>query len=135
MWARTIALKRKTREELIAEQRTETPGWPEAELEPWADAKLRLSLNALNRLGAGSLDWPATLRQIRCPALLITADPARGAIVTEEAAAALRALVPRLRVAHIPGAGHSIRRDQPARYLEVIRAFLAETTAPVSSSP
>ena len=120
-------LQRKSREELIAEQCAATPGWSEAELGPWADAKLRFSFNALNRFGAGELDWPAILRRIACPALLITADPARGALVTAEGAAALRALVPLLQVAQIAGAGHNIRREQGERYLEVVRAFLAET--------
>ena len=122
-------LKRKTREELIAEQRAKTPGWSEAELGPWADSKLRLSPNVINRSGAAEVDWQALLRRITCPALLITADPAQGAIVSEESATALRELVPQLRVAHVPGAGHSIRRDQFARYIEIVRAFLAEVTA------
>lgn len=126
MRARVTALKRKTRDELIAAQRAETPGWSEAELGPWAEAKLRLSFNVLNRSDAAPVDWPATLRQIACPALLITADPARGAIITEESAAALKALVPQLRIAHVPEAGHSIRRDQFDRYMEIVRAFLAE---------
>ena len=121
--------KRKTREELIAEQRAKTPGWSEAELGPWADSKLRLSPNVINRSGAAEVDWQALLRRITCPALLITADPAQGAIVSEESATALRELVPQLRVAHVPGAGHSIRRDQFARYIEIVRAFLAEVTA------
>ncbi len=119
--------KGKTREELIAEQRAETPGWSEAELGPWADSKLRLNLNVLNSGANAPVDWPATLRRITCPALLITGDPDRGAIITEESAAALQVLVPRLRVAHIPEAGHSIRRDQFDRYLKVVRAFLHET--------
>jgi pimeloyl-ACP methyl ester carboxylesterase len=127
--ARLSEYRRKTREELLAEQRAATPGWSEAELGPWADAKLRFNLNALNRGDAAELDWPATVRRIACPALLITADPARGALVTAEGAAALRALVPQLRVAHIPQAGHSIRRDQFDRYVAVVRAFLAEVTA------
>ena len=122
-------LKRKTREELITEQRAKTPGWSEAELGPWADSKLRLSPNVINRSGAAEVDWQALLRRITCPALLITADPAQGAIVSEESATALRELVPQLRVAHVPGAGHSIRRDQFARYIEIVRAFLAEVTA------
>jgi pimeloyl-ACP methyl ester carboxylesterase len=121
--------KRKTREELIAEQRAKTPGWSEAELGPWADSKLRLSPNVINRSGAAEVDWQALLRRITCPALLITADPAQGAIVSEESATALRELVPQLRVAHVPGAGHSIRRDQFGRYIEIVRAFLAEVTA------
>jgi pimeloyl-ACP methyl ester carboxylesterase len=125
-------LKRKTREELIAEQRAATAPWSEAELGPWADAKLRFSPNVLSIFNPSTpttLDWPAVLRRIACPALLIAADPARGAIVTEESAAALQALVPQLRIAHIPQAGHNIRRDQFDRYMEVVRAFLAEWAA------
>jgi pimeloyl-ACP methyl ester carboxylesterase len=117
-------LKRKTREELIAAQRAEAPTWDAAELGPWADAKLRVSLNAVASEPPAPIDWPATLGRITCPALLITADPTRGAIVNEESAAALQSFVPQLRIAHIPGAGHSIRRDRFARYIEAVRAFL-----------
>jgi pimeloyl-ACP methyl ester carboxylesterase len=129
-------LKRKTREELIAEQRAAMPNWSEAELGPWADAKLRFSpsvLSIFNPHTAATIDWPATLRRITCPALLITADPAQGAIVTEESAAALQALVPQLRIEHILEAGHNIRRDQFDRYMEAVRAFLAEWAATAAS--
>jgi N-formylmaleamate deformylase len=119
-------LKTKTREELIAAQHTETPGWSKAELGPWADSKLRLSLTVLQRGAAPAIDWPSLVRSITCPALLITADPAQGAIVTEADAAALQALVPQLRVARIAGAGHSIRRDQFDHYMQVVRDFLGE---------
>lgn len=122
-------LKRKTRAELIAEQRAATPGWSEAELEPWADSKLLVSLNVLDvfRSRPGStVDWPATLRQISCPALLLTADPELGAALSPTGVAALQALVPQLEVEHIAGAGHNIRRDQFTRYLEVVRAFLSD---------
>ncbi len=119
-------LKTKTRAELIAAQHAETPGWPEAELGPWADAKLRLSLTVLQRGPAPATDWPALLGGITCPALLITADPARGAIVAEADAAALQALIPQLRVAHIADAGHSIHRDQFDRYMQVVRDFLGQ---------
>jgi N-formylmaleamate deformylase len=125
-------LKRATREELLAEQRAETPGWSEAELGPWADAKQRFSCNLVRGFEtppAAGLDWPATLGRIACPALLITGDPALDAIVTEEDARALGALVPQLQVAHVAGAGHNIRRDRFDRYLEAVRGFLAEHTA------
>jgi N-formylmaleamate deformylase len=121
-------LKRATREELLAQQREETPGWSEAELGPWADSKQRFSCNLIRGFGtppAGGLDWPATLGRIACPAQLITGDPALGAIVTEEDARALTALVSGLRVAHMAGAGHNIRRDRLEPYLGVVRAFLA----------
>jgi pimeloyl-ACP methyl ester carboxylesterase len=125
-------LKRATREELLAQQRAETPGWSEAELGPWADAKHRFSCNLIRGFGtppAAGLDWPATLGRITCPALLITGDPALGAIVTEEDARALGALIPELRVAHMARAGHNIRRDEFDRYLELVSGFLAAATA------
>lgn len=126
---RIVALKRKTREELIADQRVQSPDWSAAELGPWADSKLRLSFYVLNNEGAAAVDWRATVQHITCPALLITADPELGAIVTAEGAAAFQALLPQAQVAHIPGAGHSIRREQFAHYMQVVRAFLADITA------
>ncbi|MDQ3905598.1 MAG: alpha/beta hydrolase [Actinomycetota bacterium] len=122
-WIQT--LKRQTPEEMIAAQRTQTPTWSEAEFGPWAEAKLRLSLNVLNRSDAAPIDWHVVLPRITCPALLITADPEHGAGVTVERAAEMQTVVPQLRVAHVPGAGHNIRRDQFDRFLEVVRSFLA----------
>ena len=119
------ALQRKTRQELIDDLRAEHPEWPEAELEPWADAKLRLRPEHLTLHNRG-VDWSTVLGKITCPALLITADPERGAMITPERAAVMQALIPQLRIAHIPGAGHSIRREQPDRYLHAVRTFLAE---------
>src|SRR5690606_2843128 len=112
------------RDELIARQRAENPTWSEAELGPWADSKLRLSLNVLNRSSPADMDWAGLLRRITCPALLITAHPERGAIVTPEASAALGELVPQVQVVRIADAGHSIRRDQFAPYMDAVRAFL-----------
>jgi N-formylmaleamate deformylase len=129
MRERALTCKGKTREELIAGQRAEQPDWSDTELEPWADAKLRFSPNVLSVFGrdtAAGVDWPVVLRRITCPALLITGDPEHGAIVTDESAAVLEALVPHLQITHIPGAGHSIRRDQFGRYMEVVRGFLAD---------
>jgi pimeloyl-ACP methyl ester carboxylesterase len=136
MQAWFASIKRKTRDELITEQRAATPDWSEAELEPWADSKLRVSPNVLNVLDPDtprSVDWPMMLRRIVCPALLITADPARGAVLNEEGAAALRALVSQLQIAHIAGAGHNIRREQFDRFIKVVRAFLAKSEVQATS--
>ena len=124
---RITAQKQQTRDELIAAERIASPNWSDGELEPWADAKLRYSpdvIGLFDSANAVALDWRALLARIRCPALLITADVARGALVNDRAAATLRELVPNLTVAHIPGAGHSIRRDQPSPYLAAVRSFL-----------
>ena len=129
MRARIIGLKRKTFDELITQQRAEAPGWSEEELVPWANSKLRLSFNVLNRQPTSAIDWASFLAQITCPALLITADTALGAIVDANAAEALHALVPQLQIAEIPEAGHSIRRDRFGRYMAVVRAFASDLAA------
>lgn len=134
MRAMMADLKRKTCAELAAEQRAVAPHWPDAEIRRWADSKQRFSpnvLNVFNRRVDESVNWLTTLPRITCPALLVTADAEQGALVTKESAATLQSLIPQLRVAHIPAAGHSIRHDQLAHYLDVIRAFLGELPAPM----
>jgi pimeloyl-ACP methyl ester carboxylesterase len=128
MRAWITALQQQPRQAIIDVQRVETPRWTEAELEPWADAKLHFNLNFFDQLRDPRIEWPALLRNVQCPALLIIGDPEAGAIVTQNAALLLEAHVPQLRVAHVAGAGHSIRRDQFASYLQVVRPFFAEMT-------
>jgi pimeloyl-ACP methyl ester carboxylesterase len=123
---RMVTLQSKSREELIEHAHTNTPTWSEAELGPWADAKLRFNLKALHRQGTGDVNWPKILGGIICPALLLIADPERGGGVTPERAAEMQELIPQLQVVHIPGAGHNIRREQFARYIEAVSAFLAQ---------
>lgn len=127
-----IARKALSREALIAEQRGRHPAWTDAELEPWADAKQRVSLKVMSvfdRSNPTTVDWAEVLPRITCPVLLIVSDPALGGIVTAESAAALQALVPQTEVVTIPEAGHNIRRDQYERYLEAVRGFLAGRVA------
>jgi N-formylmaleamate deformylase len=120
--------KNESREELIADQHNATPIWSDAELGPWADSKLRLNPNIVELFATStptSMDWEAVLEHVTCPALLITADPERGAIVTTEGAEALKKIIPQLQVANIPNAGHSIHREQLDTYLTAVKAFLA----------
>ena len=114
MCAGFAALTRKTREVLVAEQRAAALGWSEAELGSWANAKRRFACGLLRAStwdGAATVEWPALLARVACPALLMKADPALEALVTAESADRLRALVPGLRVAHVPEAGHNVRRE------------------------
>jgi pimeloyl-ACP methyl ester carboxylesterase len=127
-----VEVKRKSREQLIADARQKNPDWPEAELGPWADAKLRFSPNVFmifHPRTRAMRDWPAVLRGIACPALVITADPERGAVLKADGLAALQSLAPSAQVAHVPGAGHNIRREQFARYLDAVRGFLSNLPA------
>lgn len=120
------ALKGKSREELMAQARVQSPLWSEAEIGPWADAKLRVDPSVAHVFMPGhmDMDWQAVAPRITCPALAIMADTGRGAALTTEAAAALQAMVPQLQVVQIAGAGHNVRREQFARYMDAVRSFL-----------
>ena len=114
-------------EGIIARGREQHPDWAEEEFGPWADSKLQVS----ERFGLAPRfperpDWRELLPRVRCPALLVTADPERGAIVTPESAAEAQRLLPGLKVVRLPGAGHNVRREQFDAYLQAVRAFLAE---------
>lgn len=117
--------KAKDRTTLIAQGRASNPAWSADELEAWADAKQRVSLNFAGAIRfPDGPDWRELFPKVTCPTLLITADPDRGAIVTPQIAEEARRLLPSLKVARISGAGHSIRREQFDAYLAAVRGFL-----------
>ncbi len=121
--------KRQTREEMLTEQRQQAQArWSEAELGPWADSKVRASPYLVNLFRSRldrSIDWES-MKNITCPVLLIRSDPNLGGIITPESAAALQALLPKVKVVPIPQAGHNIRREQFRLYLAAVCEFLAE---------
>jgi N-formylmaleamate deformylase len=73
-------------------------------------------------------NWQEVVKAIDCPTLLVTADTEKGAIVSVEVAHQAAALNPLLRVVRIPGAGHSIRRENYPAYINAIRSFLKDIT-------
>lgn len=123
---------------LMAWRRIQSPTWSDTDVRTFADAKLRLNPHTLAavlnrdadastaREPASLVEWPTLLRQIRCPALLITGDVEQGALVSARQAATLQEQVPSLRVAPIANASHDVRRDQAGAFVAVIAPFLAD---------
>jgi N-formylmaleamate deformylase len=102
-------------------------GWSEITVEQWAISKEQLNMDILAAGAApviGERSSLEVLTSIRCPLLLVTGDPARGAMITPEQAAEILALQPLARTLHIPNAGHCIRYDQPQAYAESVGAWL-----------
>lgn len=116
----------KTSAAIIAQRKAEQPKWADEEFPPWAIAKQQVSPEVTQYITAPRTSWREIAPRITCPALLITADVAEGAIVTPAVAAEAGRLLSRGRVVHIAGAGHNIRRDQFAAYMTAVREFLAE---------
>jgi len=113
-------LQQQTRAAIVAAKHLESPTWPLDELGPWADSKLSFNPAYFEHVQPPQLDGQELLARITCEVLLITADPGLGAIVSDEQAAAFGAAVPQARRAHIPGAGHNVRREQFAAYMAAV---------------
>jgi pimeloyl-ACP methyl ester carboxylesterase len=126
-----VNLKRKTHSELLTECRMANPDWQEAEFLPWVDSKHRFSLKItqlFHQKGESPGELSDLLKKINCPAMLITADPERGAILGEDDVNRLKTFVPHLENVLITGAGHNIRREQFSRYMSVVREYLSGLT-------
>ena len=111
-------------EEWVAKCRENNPSWQEAELLPWAESKLQFDINFMQIESIFLREWQIVLPGIDCPTLLITSDPAKGALVTPHIAGLAVDLNPRVRPVYVPGAGHNIRRENYPEYMRVVREFL-----------
>lgn len=118
------ANKQKSIDQLIEQNRKDSPAWLETERLPWAQSKQQYSLTVFDEGPVDLTLAKQTISQITCPALLLTADLLKGAMYPSALADDLVASLPSATHTHIPGAGHNIRRDQPAAFLQAVRSFL-----------
>ena len=120
--------KRKTQDDLVAEYRANNPAWPDVELTPWVNSKHRYSPRIAELVHPEdmiSINFPQLFMQITCPTLFIRADVAKGAASGEKDIAGIKELIHQLEVVHVTNAGHNIRREQFARYMDTVQKFLA----------
>lgn len=111
-------------EELEAEGRRRMPQWSDEVIKLWAASKHETKLQVFQVMDALPPDFRAAAAAVKVPALLVTGEKERGAFVSREVAAELRALNPLWEEEHIPGAGHCIRYDQPEAFEAAVRRFL-----------
>jgi pimeloyl-ACP methyl ester carboxylesterase len=129
--ARILRFKELPHAEVVQEGQREHPTWDETEFGPWADAKQQMSVNVFQASQGKGLaelrgQWQEIGPQLQCPTLLVTADPESGAIITPETARKVERMNERIQVVQLAGAGHNIRREQFAGFVEAVTAFLAE---------
>ncbi len=101
-------------------------GWTEQDVAGKADAAMKGSPAAVRAVFDENEPWDFRDRlvELRCPTLLLLAEPERGGIVSSEAVARARAN-PRIQVATVPGADHNIHRTRYGAFLAAVEAFLA----------
>jgi pimeloyl-ACP methyl ester carboxylesterase len=107
------------------------PVSPDDEIIPWLNSKKRTSTdficNMRNVIDIEGIFPSDVLKKIKVPTLLIMGDRERGAIVSQEAAQELAAILPDLQIAHLQGANHDIRRAKFDEYIQSLKSFLAQT--------
>ena len=119
-----LSLRTMSPEERLIAAREYNPNWDEAELDPWADSKVEFDSGILQHLRV-SFPWREQLPAITCPILLVTGDPAAGAIVTPQVAQEAASLWRQGEVIQIQGAGHCIHRDRYTETMPQIQEFLS----------
>lgn len=115
--------------ELEAICRAQSPHWHELEFRPWAEAKTKISPHIFDIPNLNEFDWWQCLPRIRCPALLVSAEPARGALMSREAEVFLRDFCPSITLVRLANAGHNIHRDQFERFIALATDFFSHSTA------
>jgi len=109
----------------IAQGRSDNPAWPDDELEPWAVSKAQVDLDVFTLPFQDPTPLTDQLAAIKCPVLLIHGDPDRGSLISPDyAQRCAQAAAGEFRAVHIPGAGHSVHRDNRSQYLAELTAFL-----------
>lgn len=126
-WHDALTLeKAQTLGELFVSGRKANPVWDELDLFPWAQAKRQVDPRVVTWLESRvQLNrWREVVTQLRCPVLLITGDS--DVTITPATAEEARQLCSRLESAHLENAGHSVRRDRFAAYLQAVDTFLEQ---------
>ena len=112
-------------EQRLATAKTMNPNWHPDELPPWAESKAQFD-PAINQYIWSIMDnhWDEVMERIECPTLLVTGNPAAGAIVTPEVAQDATRLLKKGQVVQITGSGHSVHRDAYEPTMQAVREFL-----------
>ena len=116
---------------LLALRRSVHPDWPESELLATGRAEQQTDLVYL---ATGDLKptacWPELFAGVTVPTLMLSGDATSRMpelCVDDDVERGLVAAGnPHLRFQRVPGAGHCVRRDQPARFYAVVDGWFAE---------
>lgn len=121
--ARHRLLLQRSKDELVAELRSRHPQRSSEIAALLAEAKLQTTISAFGVLTPPNPDYRQLVSTISVPVCIMLGD---APVLALETATQLQALNPRLRIQRIENAGHGLPYDQPERFAEAVRSFLAE---------
>lgn len=114
-----------TVEEIIALGKANSPSWSDIEFPAWAESKRQLDKTIFEVINVPK-PWREFVSALTVPTLLITADVTMNAIVTPALAQEAASLSPFLQIAHVPNAGHNIRRENYPAFMQAVQGFLSQ---------
>lgn len=104
------------------------PGNDEAYLLKWADCLSNVDPETLAMMLDGStladFDGPALLSQMRCPTLILQANPELGGLMPDVEIAMAMRLLAQPRLVKFPLLGHALHLQKPQPVLKVVTEFL-----------
>lgn len=112
-------------EDLIATGRRQFPKWDSLDVSCWALAKKQYHGPYSPEASAamsGTMNIAGALEKIQVPAIILKADATPEVRKTNEEYARV---MQKGKLVHIDGGGHNLHHDEPARTMEVVKAFLA----------
>ncbi len=118
-------------EALYAQRLAQHPSWPDSELLVTGIAEQQMDVEYLRRGDyKPTTPWSELYAAVQVPTLVITGDNAGEVLVSEEVEEAIARIGnPHVTVVRIPGAGHCIRRDQPAAFYSTVDEWLSRSGA------
>ncbi len=114
-------------ETLYAQRKRQHPQWPDTELLVTGIAEQQMDTAYL---GLGdykpTAPWTELYAAVELPTLVITGDDPDEILVTDEVERGMRAIGnPHVELVRVAGAGHCVRRDQPAAYYDAVDGWLS----------
>lgn len=103
-----------------------TPLWPEEEYVAWVEGQARFNLDVLNLVtwSFAETNWHKNTPRVSCPILLMTGNPARGAVSDPARIQEMVAGWQEGQHSYFEQAGHMIHHEAFERYMDVVTAFL-----------
>jgi pimeloyl-ACP methyl ester carboxylesterase len=113
--------------EALAMVGAERPSWHPTDLEAYLEDRLQFDINIFDRIDFSiRRHWREQLGQIQCPLLLVTGEAELGGIIHADLAQTILSLTHRGHLAHIPGAGHGIHREQYEAFRDAVVPFFRQ---------
>jgi N-formylmaleamate deformylase len=117
-WAKSLPLQ--SLESLREGYRRDHPTWPEETICAMCESKKQFDPNIAQimtaKMNGEDTHWTKSLSELRCPILVLTADP--------ETAGKISQLNSRVKVVNVAGVGHLIRYDAFEAYMAALKEFL-----------